>query len=467
MREFLFVATGVCLAYFVAAFGAYALLLVFAALDNAISSRDARADDLRALEESRFTIPVSVLVPVYNEAAVIRHVVAALRDLRYPELELVMAVDGSTDGTLEILRADLQLEPVARFERHIVDTKPVREVLRSRVDPRILVVAKENGGKADALNCALNYARYRYVCCVDGDTIYLPEALLNTMRLVVRDPKSIVGITGHIAVAMQPERLTVDADGRAMVENKLIANFQHIEYLRAFLNARLAWSRLGFMLCASGAFAIWRRDLLEELGGFSTEYTCEDIEFTFRAHEHLRRTGVDYRILSTPQIAARTEGPGTIRALVRQRERWQRVTLEVIWSYRRMLLRRRYGVVGFVGMPFFLLTEVLAPPMELVSIVTLVLGIAYRVFDVRVYAVFLASVAMANAIMTSAAILLEDISTRAFRLDHLARLVVLGPLEVLVYRPVLVWARLKGFWRFLRKERSWETFDRNPRLASR
>jgi cellulose synthase/poly-beta-1,6-N-acetylglucosamine synthase-like glycosyltransferase len=466
LREFVFAATAACLGYLVVVYAGYALLLIFAALDNAIRSREARAENYERLESSRLTIPVSVLVPVFNEAGVIDHVIASLRAMRYPEMEIIVVDDGSSDGTLERLTTTLALKPVPRFERRVVATAAVRQVFRSTVDDRVLVISKENGGKADALNCALNHARYRYVLCVDGDTYYLPEALLNNMRLVMRDPRRVVGVTGHIAVATRPEQLAPDVPGRARVERRLISNFQHIEYLRSFLNNRLAWSRFNFMLCASGAFAIWRRDLLEELGGFSREFTCEDIEFTFRVHEHMLRIGREYRILSTPEIVARTEGPATIRALIAQRERWQRVTLETLWHYRRTIGRRRYGVVGSVGIPFYFMSEVLSPLVEVVAVATVAGGIALHVFDWRVYVVFLAAMAFGNAVLTSGAILMEDITTRAYRLSHLARLILLGPLELVLYRPLTAFARIWAVVRWSRRDRSWRKFDRNLRVST-
>lgn len=466
MREFVLLATAVSFAYLLLVFAAYALLLIFAGLDNAIRTRDARSDNLDALSTSRFTIPVSVLVPVFNEAPVVAQTIAALQAFRYPEFEILIVDDGSTDGTLDRLRSDLDLVPTVRFERKVVATEAVKEVLRSTRDHRVTVIAKENGGKADALNAALNHARYRYVCCVDGDTLYLPDALLQNMRLVMRDPETVVGVTGHIAVATRPETGGGPHEGRALLENRLLSNFQHMEYLRSFLNNRLAWSRLNFMLCASGAFAIWRRDLLEELGGFARDFTCEDIELTFRAHEHLLRTRSAYSILSTPQIVARTEGPATIRALIAQRERWQRVTLETIWSYRR-LVRQRYGVVGLVGIPFYFATEVLSSPMELLALSSLAVGIWLHLFAWQIYLMLLATMAFANALLTTGAVLLEDISTRAYRIDHIARLILLGPLELVLYRPILAWARLLGFWRFVRGDRSWRKFARNARFTAR
>ena len=463
LPELVALSTVACLLYLGLVYLSYALLVTYSVLDNAIRDRDSRSESVDSLASSPFTIPVSVLVPIHNEADVIANVIDALRRLEYPELELIVVDDGSTDESFAVLERVLDLAPAAHFERRILDSEPVRQTFRSRTDDRVLVIRKANGGKADALNCALNHARYRYVCCVDGDTIYASNALLSNMRLVMRDPKRVVGVSGHIAVATQPERHVEQEPGLVQIESRLLINFQHMEYLRSFLNNRLAWSRLNFMLCASGAFAIWRRDLVVGLGGFDRRFTCEDIEFTFRAHEHLRRTGADYRILSTPEIVGRTEGPATPRALVRQRERWQRVTVETFWHYRRAFLNPRYGAVGMIGMPFYLVTEIAAPAVEVVAAATLVAGIWVHLFDWRLYLVFLATIAFANALLTAAAVLMEDVTARAYHLRDLVRVILLSPLELVLYRPICTWARFLGIWRFCRGDRSWNKFERNLR----
>ena len=125
--------------------------------------------------------------------------------------------------------------------------------------------------------------------------------------------------------------------------------FQTFDYLRAFFNNRTPWARMNFMLCAAGAFQVWRRDLVEELGGWSAEFTCEDIEFTFRVHRVLRERGRRYRIACLPDCVGVTEGPDSVRNLVSQRERWQRVILETCWANRRMWFNPRYGTVGLLG----------------------------------------------------------------------------------------------------------------------
>jgi len=454
-----------CAAYLALVFVIDLFFLVFAALETIRRSRQRRVESLEALRASRFTLPVSVIVPVHNEEPVAVPVVRSLLALDYPEFEVVVVNDGSTDGTLAALKSEFELEPRAAFVRQVFSRGEDPIVYRSASDPRLVVVdrAVSGGSKATALNYGLDACRYPWICAVDGDTIYDPDALLRTMAPVHRDPR-VVGVTSRIGVAVHPERHRVGTpDRRGPIDEGLLCDFQHVEYLRAFINDRLAWSRLGFMLCASGAFMLWRRDLLDEVGGFSPSFSCEDIEITFRVHERLLREGRSYKILALPEKVATTEVPEGLAGLVAQRARWQRVTLETVWHYRRMLFNPRYGPVGLIGVPFFVISEVMASLFEVVGLTTLVAALWLGVFSWQDYVVFLALIALANGVLTTAAIWLEDAVYHTYRLRQLLRFTLLGPLEIVVYRPIILWARLKGTVGFLRRDRRWGKFERNAR----
>jgi biofilm PGA synthesis N-glycosyltransferase PgaC len=443
---------------------ATAFLLV-GAFENAVRKLEDVSTDYEALGSSRFTIPVSVIVAAYNEERVIASSVQSFLEFDYPEFEVVVVNDGSTDETLERLREVFELEPYQVFVRHVFPSAPVRSVYRSRIHPNLVVVDKENGGKADSWNAALNVARFRYVCGVDADTVFDRRALLKVMRVAVRDPARIIGVTSQITTAREPERVLALPEGKRSVDGGPLGVYQHLDFLRAFLNNRLAWSQLGFMLCSPGGFQIWRRDVLEELGGYSTAFTCEDIELTFRAHEHFRREGRDYLIHCLPDSVGITESPDTYSKLISQRERWQRVINETVLHYRRMWFNRRYGSVGVVGAPFYLLTEVVSPAIEMIALATLGVAVVVGLFEPATFAVVLAAVAFVNAALTAGAILLDDVQSRLYRKRDLARLLLYAPLELVLYRPIIFWAKVKGSWGFLRGDKSWNRFERNVRAA--
>ena len=285
---------------------------------------------------------------------------------------------------------------------------------------------KENGGKADSWNAALNVARYRYVCGVDADTVFEPTTLLKVMPFAIQDPARIIGVTSQITTARDPARMLAAAPGRRPVDGHPLMAFQHLDFLRAFLNNRLAWSRLGFMLCSPGGFQIWRRDVLEEVGGYSTTFTCEDIELTFRIHERFLREKRDYHVHCLPDSIGVTEGPDSVSKLVSQRERWQRVINETVLHYRRMWFNPRYRSVGLVGAPFYLLTEVISPVVELLALLSLALAALLGEFEPMTFLIIAGAMAFTNAALTACAILFDDLQSRLYRRRDLARLLLLS-----------------------------------------
>ncbi|MDQ3068651.1 MAG: glycosyltransferase [Acidobacteriota bacterium] len=453
-----------CLAYLCIVYLVSLALLAASLAEHAYRIRRDLSTNDDTLLESAFAIPVSVLAPVYNEASIIVHVVETLLAQNYPQHEVIVINDGSTDDTMQVLTSSFELEPRSVFYRRVLDTAQVRCTYVSRRHPNLIVVDKDNGGKADALNCGVNLARYRYVCTVDGDTIYEPNALENGMRAAQQNPEHVIGVTSAVAIRRDPEAGRRFAFGVHRIDVDPLTNFQLLEFFRSFLTTRMGAGRWGFMLCASGAFALWRRDVLIELCGFSSDFTCEDIEFTFRAHETFRRMRRPYRILALGSVAGTTESPASLRDLIVQRARWQRVILETVWAYRRMLFNPRYGSAGMAGLPYYVISEVSAPFFQCLAAVAFVTAWALGQLDMRALQLILI-LALGNGILTNVALMLQDSHSRAYPMRDLVQLVLLGPLDLLLYRPIMFVAQTKGFVDFLRGDKAWHKSDRRRRAS--
>jgi cellulose synthase/poly-beta-1,6-N-acetylglucosamine synthase-like glycosyltransferase len=449
-----------CTGYLVLLYGMYLSLMVVGLVETRRRRRERWVDDVELLAESRFAPGVSLIVPAYNESGGLSDAARSLLAIDYPEFEVIVVNDGSTDDTLERLVADLGLVPVEATSRGIVPSERVERYYRSPTDARLLVVDKRNGGKADALNAGLNHSRYRYICGVDADMVFARDALTRAMREIAADLR-VVGLTSYFENGRNPVASLPDGRRFSGPDTAPLFAFQTFDYLRSFFNNRTPWARMNFMLCAAGAFQLWRRDLVEELQGWSSEFTCEDIEFTFRAHRMLREQKRAYRIASLPDCVGVTEGPDSVRNLVSQRERWQRVILETCWANRRMWFNPRYGKVGLFGVPYYLVSEIVAPVFELLAIGTLVVGGAAGLIAWWQFAVLTLLITFANSALTTGALLMLDLEARAYRPSAIARLLALMPVEMVVYRPVMAWARLKGTWRFLRHDHAWHKFERN------
>ena len=449
---------------YAAVLATYALVMgCLAIVEAAQRRREDQAEDYESVLESPFSIPVSIIAPSFNEEVMAVPVLRSLLAQAYPTTEVIAVDDGSTDGTLAAMIEAFDLEPRRVFYRTTLGTKPVRMVYKSRTEPRLTVVSKDNGGKADALNCGINFARYRFLCCVDGDTMFAPDAVLKAMAVISRDPARIVGAASLFGISLTPETIGEPSYAGPTMNGHLLGDFQHLDMMRAFVDYRAAWSRLECMMCVSGGYGIWRRDVVVEVGGFSPNFTCEDIEMTFRVHEHMLRHERPYRIVSLPSLIAQTEGPSKVKSLISQRARWQRVTLETIWEYRRMFLRPKYRKVGMLGVPYYAIFECLAPLFQILSIVTLALAGLYGIIGWQPYLAFLGMMAFGTAIPTTLSVWLHDKGYRDYRVRDLVHMLLLGPIDLFLYRPILMWAGMVGTIEFLRGDKAWNKFERNVR----
>jgi cellulose synthase/poly-beta-1,6-N-acetylglucosamine synthase-like glycosyltransferase len=261
---------------------------------------------------SPLTPGVSIIVPAFNEETVILNSVASLLGQRYPVFEIVIVDDGSTDATATRMVEAHGLARVTPAPRNLLEYAPVRELYRSRGPTDITLVRKDNGGRADALNAGLDLARHPYVCVTDADSILDPDALTVMMRPVQEDPDRVVAVGGTVRVANSSR-----VESGRVVEPRMpagrLAGFQVVEYLRAFLYGRVAWDALGALFIVSGAFGLFRRDVVEAVGGYWVDTVGEDLELTVRLHRHMRELGRPYRITSQPTRCAGRKRPPTCR----------------------------------------------------------------------------------------------------------------------------------------------------------
>src|SRR2546422_11472729 len=363
------------LVYFLVLNSFYAVLLMLSIPEIWEQTRLAEDEDFQWLMQSDALPPITVLVPAYNESATIEASVTAILTLEYRNYEVVVVNDGSKDDTLEQLRHAFDLYEIPRVYPETIATKPLRALYRSRSRSRLLVLDKENGGKADSLNAAINASRFPLVIAVDADTLIEPDALLRLTRPFLLG-REIAAVGGTIRVA---NGCTVK-DGRvtdARVPVRFLPGVQVVEYLRAFLFGRLGWNRLGGTLVISGAFGLFRKEYLYAIGGYRTTSVVEDLDLVVRLHRYLRAHRIQYEMPFIPDPVAWTEVPESTKVLSRQRERWHRGLISAMWHYKTMLFNPRYGGIGFLAMPFYAFGEMLAPLVQLLGYVITLLGLAF------------------------------------------------------------------------------------------
>jgi cellulose synthase/poly-beta-1,6-N-acetylglucosamine synthase-like glycosyltransferase len=450
--------TYVVLAYFIAIGLFYLVLYISAALDMHQYLREVRAEKYREILSSEIAPSISMLVPAHNEQNSIKESVRALLTLAYPQLEIVVVDDGSTDETLSALMSAFDLVPIRPSFDRLIATEHVNSIYRSRKFPNLVVASKENGGKADSLNAALNISTSELVCAVDADTILDPDGLRRLVRPFLRS-RNVVAAGATIRVA---NGCTV-THGRLASErgpHRALAGIQAVEYLRAFLFGRPGWNRLGGNLLISGAFGLFRRQSLIETNGYA-KTVGEDMELIIRLRRHAYETGQPGRVEFVPDPVAWTETPTKIRELGRQRERWQRGFSDSLWRHRRVLLNPRYGALGLVVFPAFVLFEWMAPIIEAPGLVLVTLGLIFGEVS-ALFAILFFSLACGIGILLSMlALMLEELSFRRYgRARDRALLVIWAVLENLGYRQLTVWWRLRGVVSFIRGKKSWGKMTR-------
>lgn len=453
------VAAGVGLAFFVLANVVQTVLLGAAALEQRRHVLAMRAADHARLAGSPMAPAISILAPAYNEAATVEESVRALLTLAYPRLEVIVVNDGSTDETLEVLSERFDLVAIHPIFRRTVDTQPVRGLYRSSVHPELVVVDKANGGKADALNAALNVATAELVCAIDADTLIEPDALLRIVRPFLDDDRTVAS-GGTIRVA-NGSNVRAGRVVDARVARRWLAGIQTVEYLRAFLFGRLGWNRLGGNLIISGAFGLFRRDLVLAGGGYLHDTVGEDMELVTRVRRRAREAGMPDRVVFVPDPVAWTEVPEQLRTLGRQRDRWQRGLADVLWRHRDLVGSRRYGALGLVVMPYFVLVELLGPLFELLAIAGVLGALAAGTVPLAFGGAFLVLSYGWALLLSLTAVLMEQIGYARYR-GAGARLLLAGwaLLEHVGYRQLALLWRLRGMWRFVRRRTDWGTMTR-------
>ena len=439
--------------------GFYIVQLVFAGISLATRPPVARAAVLwrRYADQAP---PIAVLAPAYNEEVTIVESVNSLLALHYPDFEVIVINDGSKDGTLQRMIDHFGVKPVARFHDLTVEHKPIRGLYATPRLPRLLVVDKENGGKSDALNAGINVARAPLFCSIDADSLLESDALLRAIRPFIDEPVKTIAVGGTIRIA-NGSRIEAGRVVEVRLPRSFLGLVQIVEYLRAFLMARLALSRMQVLTVISGAFGLFLRRVALEVGGYSHGTVGEDMELVVKLHRHMRDQKKAYRIEFIPEPVCWTEAPDDLRVLGRQRARWQRGALETFFRHKDMLFNPRYGRIGFVGFGQILVVDVLGPVVEVLGYILVPLLWAVGLLAVEYLLAFIAITFTFGIFVSVATLILEEVELRRFpHARDLAILTLVAIVENFGYRQLSNLWRLRGFWQFLRKQQGWGQMTR-------
>lgn len=408
---------------------------------------------------SKLYKPVSVIAPAYNEEQTIIDSVNSLLNLKYSNYEVVVVNDGSKDQTLQRLIDYYKLKLDKRHQPVFVRHQPIRNVYTSKRYPKLLVVDKENGGKADALNAGINMAGNELFCAVDADSILESDVIIKMLRVFMED-ESTVAVGGVVRVANGCKFRNRQIQNVSLPKTYL-GRIQAVEYLRAFLFGRVGWDYLNSLLIISGAFGMFDRNAVIRVGGYLKDSVGEDMELVMRLHHFYRKEKQHYRIRFISEPVCWTEVPEDHKTLARQRNRWHRGLADTLFRHREMMFNPRYGRLGLFAMPFFFLGELISPIVELSGY--LIVGFSWWIGAINgTFALlFFTSAVVLGMLLSLTSVYLEELTTR--RYENVSDILILSFfafLENLGFRQLHAWWRLRGLIDYFRGSKEWGSMKR-------
>ena len=439
----------------------YLIILLFSMREIYFYLKRSQYEGYFSLLSSSFLPGVSILVPCYNEENTIVDNVESLLNLEYNEMEVIVINDGSTDQSLAELKAAFELHKIDRVYKKEIETAEINDIYLSAKMPDLVVIDKENGGKADALNTGVNLSDYNLVTAIDADSILETDSLLKIVMPFVEDSKRVAATGGLVRIANNSK-----IDSGFMEEPKLpeanLARFQVIEYLRAFFTSRMGWSKINSLLIVSGAFGVFKKDILTEVGGYTADTVGEDMELIVKIHRYLRGEEVDYKISLVPDATCWTQGPSDIKSFISQRKRWQRGLMDSIINHGKLLFNLNYGLVGLFAFPYYVIFEMLGPLLEILGYFSMGLAYFFDLLRPGFVGVFFLLAVLYGVFVSTSAVLIEVYTEQKYSsiLDYL-KLFLYSILENFGYRQFNTIVRAISLIGYNHGENEWGTISKD------
>ncbi|MEN8203504.1 MAG: glycosyltransferase [Bacteroidota bacterium] len=444
-------------------FGTYLLLTIFSAISLRKYLRKNSYVDYNSIVSSPLAPSLSVIAPAFNENQTIEDNIRTLLSLYYNNFEVVVVNDGSTDNSMELMIETYDLEKVNYFFDYRLPCKRIRGVYKSRNRSfkKLTVIDKVNGGKADSLNAGLNVCRNDLVVSIDADSIMEPDALLKMVKpFMEAKEKKVIGAGGVIRIANSCE-ISGGHIKKVHLPRKFLPRAQVMEYTRAFLMGRMAWSELDGLLLISGALGMFDREIVIQAGGYHTNTVGEDMELVVRIRRHMADQDLKYDVVYIPDPLCWTEVPSTIKVLARQRSRWTRGTLETLIAHRKLLFNRKYGKLGMLGYPYWLMFEYLAPIIEFFGILWFIFLAITGKLNWPFFLLLTGFVYFFATSLSIWAVLFEEMTFHKYekRRDVL-KLIGTAFLEPIFYHPMVMLMSIKGNIDKIFNKNTWGKMER-------
>ncbi len=448
------------LIYFLFVNSVYTLLILVSFFTIKQYIKKSQTSDIKNMFRwAAFLKPISILAPAYNEEQTIIENIRSLLSLNYTQFEIILINDGSKDRTLEIVKETFLLKPVIRANPGDLNTKRIKAIYVSERYSNLIVVDKENGGKADALNAGINVSRYPIFTAIDTDSLLEKNVLMQMVRPFLERPETIA-VGGMVRIINGCEAIDGTVEKITLPKKPLLL-FQIVEYFRAFLFGRVGWEALNMLLVISGAFGMFKKNVVIEAGGYRTDTVGEDMELITRLHRIMLKKKQRYHVGFIPEPVCWTEAPDSIRVLSTQRNRWHRGLLESILMNKQMLLNPKYGRVGLMAFPFALFIEGFGAIIEFLGYISFSVSFYMGTLNPLFAIAFLLSTILLGIIMSTSALLVEEMTYRRYpSLGMVLVLYIVGIFENFGYRQLYAWWRIKATFDFIIGKKSWGEMKR-------
>lgn len=444
-------------------FTTYLVLTIFSAISLRKYLRKNSYVDYNTIVSSPLAPTISVIAPAFNEARTIEDNIRTLLSLYYNNFEVVVVNDGSSDNSMELMIETYDLEKVNYFFDYRLPCERIRGVYKSRNRSfkKLTVIDKVNGGKADSLNAGLNVCKNDLVVSIDADSIMEPDALLKMVKpFMEAKEKKVIGTGGVIRIANSCD-ISGGHINKVNLPKKFIPRAQVMEYTRAFLMGRMAWSELDGLLLISGALGMFDREVVIQAGGYHTNTVGEDMELVVRMRRYMADKGQGYDVVYIPDPLCWTEVPDTIKVLARQRSRWTRGTMETLFTHRKLFLNPKYGKLGMLGYPYWLVFEYVAPIIEFLGILWFIFLAITGNLNWPFFLLLFGFVYFFAVSLSIWSVLFEEMTYHKYeRKRDVFRLIGTAFLEPIFYHPMVMLMSIKGNLDKIFNRNSWGKMER-------
>ncbi|TKC12750.1 glycosyltransferase family 2 protein [Pedobacter polaris] len=404
--------------------------------------------NLRSILTSPHAPGITVIAPAYNEGLTIINNVHSLLSLNYPKFEVVIINDGSTDHTLQKLIENFNLVAIDYAYNEQIITQPVRQIYRSGNPAffNLLVVDKVNGkSKADASNAGINISSYPYFLCTDVDCIIHKDTLLKLIKPFIEESTKVIATGAAIRISNSCE-IQNGFMVKVKVPDKFLPLFQELEYIRAFLLGRMAWSKLNALMLVSGGLGLFDKEVAISAGGYDHKSFGEDMELITRMRIYMHDIKEKYLVKYIPESLCWTEVPATLKVFGNQRTRWSRGLAQNLWLHKKIIFNPKYGIFGMLSFPYWLFFEWLAPIIEATGIIYYIYVIVTGQINWEYAVILLVYVYSFSVMITIFAVLWDEITYKQYGSKaEVFKLCLAALVEPIFYHPLVVIFAIKGY----------------------